>query len=91
MKLLLQNLPPSLKSQQEPLERCLRAMDAALPLRAVYLFGSHVRGEAIWNIWPRPAFTLIPITPTRLAEKRACKDHFFQTVLDQGVPLATEN
>ncbi|MSU62396.1 MAG: nucleotidyltransferase domain-containing protein [Pedosphaera sp.] len=26
--------------------RCLEAMDRALPLRAVYLFGSHARGES---------------------------------------------
>ena len=119
MKLLLQNLPPSLQEQRQPLERCLRAMDAAMPLRAVYLFGSHVRGEArpdsdvdlcvvsdeadrqtaasrrlseaLLGVWPRPAFTLIPITPQRLAEKRAVRDPFFDTVLDQGVLLATEN
>ncbi len=45
----------------------------------------------IWDIWPRPALTLIPITPERLDEKRACGDHFFQTVLQEGVLLATEN
>lgn len=46
MKLLLDNLPPSLAAQRETLTRCLEAMNQALPLRAVYLFGSHVRGEA---------------------------------------------
>jgi predicted nucleotidyltransferase len=98
MKLLLDNLPTSLQDQRETLARCLEAMDRALPLRAVYLFGSHARGEArsdsdvdlclvadgaaeqieaakrfreaIWEIWPCPAFTLIPITPQRLAEKK---------------------
>ena len=119
MRLLLQNLPESLKDQRRPLERCLRAMDTVMPLREVYLFGSHARGEArpdsdvdlcvvadeaerqieasrrlreaMWSIWPRPAFTLVPITPKRLGEKRASKDHFFHTVLHQGVLLATEN
>jgi predicted nucleotidyltransferase len=119
MKLLLQNLPASLKDQRWPLERCLLAMDAAMPLRAVYLFGSHARGEArpdsdvdlcvvsdgaerqvaasrrlseaILRVWPRPAFTVIPITPQRLTEKRAVRDPFFGTVLDEGVLLATEN
>jgi hypothetical protein len=47
--------------------------------------------RALWNVWPRPAFTLVPIAPQRLAEKRACGDHFFSTVLQEGVLLATEN
>lgn len=46
MKLLLENFPPSLAAQRETLARCLEAMDRALPLRAVWLFGSHARGEA---------------------------------------------
>lgn len=90
-------------------------MDRALPLTAVYLFGSHARGEArpdsdvdlclvaqgateqlksarkfreaIWEIWPCPAFTLIPITPKRLDEKKATGDPFFATVLQEGVQL----
>ena len=119
MKLLLQNLPPSLIDQRETLARCLEAMDRAKPLRAVYLFGSHARGEAqsdsdvdlclvadgaerqlataaqfreaIWDVWPRPAFTLVPIAPKRLAEKQACGDHFFATVLKEGVLLVTQD
>src|SRR5437867_11064508 len=104
---MLQNLPPSLQDQRETLARCLEAMDRVMPLRAVYLFGSHARGEARpdsdvdlcivadgaerqldaarkWRramrpVWPRPAFTLLPISPGRLAEKQACRDHFFAT------------
>jgi predicted nucleotidyltransferase len=119
MRLLLDNLPPSLQSQRATLARCLEAMDRALPLQRVILFGSHARGdarpdsdvdlclvtdgaeqqfkaaerfsEAIWDVWPRPAFTLIPITPYRLAEKEACHDYFFGTVLNEGVLLATQN
>jgi predicted nucleotidyltransferase len=117
--LLFENLPPSLTSQREVLARCLEAMNRVMPLRAVYLFGSHARGEArpdsdvdlclvadgaerqleaarqlreaIWDIWPKPAFTLVPIAPRRLAEKQAIGDFFFQTVLTEGVPLAAEN
>ena len=76
-----------------------------MPLRAVYMFGSHVRGEArpdsdvdlclvaegvrqqleaarrfreaMGDVWPCPVLTLVPITPQRLAEKRARNDHFF--------------
>jgi len=119
MKLLLENLPPSLRDQADTIRRCLEAFDQVMPLRAVFLFGSHARGEArpdsdvdlclvsegaerqfeaaakfrhaLWAIWPRPAFTLIPIAPRRLSEKKACGDHFFKTVLGEGVPLVTEN
>ena len=119
MKLLFENLPPSLAPQRETLARCLEAMNRVMPLRAVYLFGSHARGEArpdsdvdlcivadgaerqleaagkwrkaMRSVWPRPAFTLIPITPTRLAEKQARHDHFFATVLKEGVLLATQD
>jgi len=119
VKLLLDNLPPALRSQREALARCLEAMDRVRPLRAVYLFGSHARGEArpdsdvdlclvaegaerqldvaagfreaIWEIRPKPAFTLVPISPARLTEKRARADHFFQTILNEGVLLAAED
>ncbi len=119
MKLLLDHLPPALQSQRETLARCLEAFNRITPVHAVYLFGSHARGDArpdsdvdlcivadgaerqektaqryreeTWNIWPCPSFTLIPITPERLAEKRAIGDHFFGTVLKEGVLLATEN
>lgn len=119
MKLLLDNLPPSLQPQRETLRRCLEAMDRALPIRTVLLFGSHARGEArpdsdvdlclvadgaaeqfsaaekfrraMWDVWPHPPFTLIPITPERLREKRESHDHFFQTVLTEGVSIAEED
>ena len=119
MKLLLENLPPSLAAQRDIIARCLEKMNEAMPLERVYLFGSHARGEArpdsdvdlclvadgaehqlksaakcrskLWDIWPRPPLTLIPITPARLAEKRAIGDFFFATVLKEGVLLATQN
>jgi len=46
MKLALENLPPSLARHRDTLARCLEAMDRELPLRRVYLFGSHARGQA---------------------------------------------
>lgn len=119
MRLLLENLPPSLQAQRETLARCLEAMHRAVPFREVYLFGSHARGEAraesdvdlcivaegaerqsetaarlgnaLWDIWPSPSFTLVPITPSRLAEKRARGDHFFATVFKEAVPLAAQD
>ena len=47
--------------------------------------------EAIWEVWPRPSLTLVPIAPARLAEKKAVGDHFFATVLKEGLLLASEN
>jgi len=119
MKLMLDRLPRSLRREENALRQCLEAFDGAMPVRAVYLFGSHARGEAgadsdvdlcivsegagdqfraaarlrhvMWDIWPRPSFTLVPITPDRLAEKRACRDHFFTTVLREGVQIAAAN
>lgn len=119
MKLLLENLPASLNPQRATLARCLEAMDRALPLRRVILFGSHARGEAradsdvdlcivadgairqleaasrwrvaMREIWPRPPFTLIPIAPERLEEKQSRQDHFFKTLLDEGILLAAED
>ena len=44
--------------------------------------------EAIWDVWPRPALTLVPITPGRLAEKREGGDHFFFTILKEGLLVA---
>jgi predicted nucleotidyltransferase len=112
-------LPVSLSNQRDSLVRCLEAMDAVMPLKAVYLFGSHARGDArpdsdvdlclvadgataqleaarafrraMRPIRPKPAFTLVPIAPERLEEKKAANDFFFATVLSEGVLLATEN
>ena len=44
--------------------------------------------RAVREVWPRPSLTLIPITPQRLEQKRKRKDHFFATVLKEGVLLA---
>ena len=47
--------------------------------------------HVMWGIWPRPAFTLVPIAPRRLSEKKACGDHFFRTVLQEGIELAAKD
>ena len=57
-----------------------RQLEAAARLRHV-----------MWDIWPRPSFTLVPIAPGRLAEKKSCGDHFFKTVLEEGIRLASKN
>jgi len=119
MKLMLDNLPPSLRDQADALRKCLEAFDRVMPLQAVYLFGSHARGEAgpnsdvdlclvsegaerqleaaakfrqaTRNIRPKPAFTLLPIAPARLREKREIGDHFFHTVLEEGISLGSQD
>jgi uncharacterized protein len=119
MRLLLENLPPSLHPQRETLARCLQAINNVRHVHAVYLFGSHARGDArpdsdvdlcivadgaekqiatatefrraLWPLRPGLSFTLLPITPLRLEEKKAVGDHFFQTVLSEGVELAAED
>ena len=113
---MLENLPSSLRDQADAIRKCLEAFDRVMPLRAVYLFGSHARGEArpdsdvdlclvsegaerqleaaqrlrhgIWEVWPRPAFTLIPISPKRLSQKGSRRDHFFHTIFEEGIQLA---
>ena len=119
MKLLLDRLPESLQSSRDTLTKCLQAVDQVRRVHAVYLFGSHARGEAhpgsdvdlcivadgaeeqlraaadfrqaMWPIRPGLSFTLVPITPGRLAEKRAVQDPFFQTMLKEGVQIAAED
>jgi predicted nucleotidyltransferase len=119
VKLQLERLPASLRPQRDILVRCLDAMNQAMPIKAVYLFGSHARGDArpdsdvdlcvvtdgasaqlkaaqtfrraLRQVRPKPAFTLLPIAPERLEEKKAMRDVFFATVLREGVLLATEN
>jgi len=119
MKLMLQNLPDSLKDQADTLARCLEAFATVKPIHCVYLFGSHARGDAspdsdvdlcivadgaekqlataaafrrsLRHVRPKPAFTLIPITLGRLREKQQRADHFFSTILEEGLLLATAN
>lgn len=47
--------------------------------------------RSLWEIWPRPALTLIPITPRRLEEKKAIGDHFFRTIMKEGMLIATQD
>ena len=119
VKLHLENLPASLEPQRTTLARCLEAMNRALPLHEVWLFGSHARGEArpdsdvdlclvaegaerqikaaqcfreAMEVVPaKPPFTLIPIAPARLAEKKAVGDHFFETIMTEGLLLAAQD
>ena len=47
--------------------------------------------HAMWDIWPRPSFTLVPIAPKRLSEKKARGDHFFKTVIKEGRDLVAQD
>jgi predicted nucleotidyltransferase len=46
MKLLLENMPAALQPHREALAKCIEGFNRARHVRAVYLFGSHARGEA---------------------------------------------
>ena len=112
VRLLLENLPPSLAPQRETLARCLEAMNRALPLHEVWLFGSHARGDArpdsdvdlclvaegaeqqlkaaqqfrraMRPVVGKPSFTLIPIAPARLEEKKSHRRSFFRNRAERG-------
>jgi len=47
--------------------------------------------RAIRDVRPKPPFTLVPISPERLREKQRRGDHFFRTVFDEGVAIASED
>jgi predicted nucleotidyltransferase len=68
------------------IDLCIVADGAKSQLEAARKFR-----EAMQDVWPCPAFTLLPISPQRLAEKCARNDHFFSTVIKEGVILASEN
>jgi predicted nucleotidyltransferase len=72
--------------QDSDVDLCLVSESAGQQLKA-----SRVFRNAIWEVRDCPAFTLLPITPQRLREKRESGDHFFKTVLNEGVELANEN
>ena len=63
---------------------CIVAEGAERQLRTAQEFR-----RAIRKIQSKPAFTLVPIAPARLEEKKVCSDHFFTTILEEGVLLAT--
>jgi predicted nucleotidyltransferase len=65
---------------------CIVAEGASEQIKAAQEFR-----RAMSDIRPKPAFTLVPIAPKRLAEKKASQDHFFQTLLTEGHLLATQN
>jgi hypothetical protein len=72
--------------EDSDVDLCLVSEGAERQLESARIFR-----EAIGDIWPCPSFSLLPITPHRLAEKQAGKDHFFATILKEGVILASEN
>ena len=119
MKILFENFPETLETQNRTISECLKAFCGVKKIHQVYLFGSFARGEeksdsdvdlcivaddsekqlesaalfrkAIRHIKPKPAFSLLPITPGRLKEKRKAKDHFFATILKEGILIADED
>jgi len=47
--------------------------------------------RAIGRIRNKPALSLVPISSSRLAEKRRIRDPFFETILREGVCLAEKD
>ena len=47
--------------------------------------------RAIRHVRPKPALTLIPITPTRFEEKKAAGDYFFKTIQEEGICVAEKD
>lgn len=47
--------------------------------------------RAIRDVRPKPALTLIPITPARFEEKRAGGDYFFKTIAEEGICVAEKD
>jgi uncharacterized protein len=47
--------------------------------------------RAIRDVRPKPAFTLVPITPARFVEKTAAGDYFFKTILEEGICVAEKD
>ena len=47
--------------------------------------------RAIRDVRPKPALTLVPITPARFAEKTASGDFFFKTIAEEGICVAEKD
>jgi len=47
--------------------------------------------RAIRDIHPKPALTLIPITPARLDEKTKSGDYFYNTIMKEGLCVAQKD
>ena len=47
--------------------------------------------RAIRDVRPKPAFSLLPITPGRLEEKKKAGDYFYKTILEEGVCVAEKD
>ena len=65
---------------------CIVADGAENQLAAAQAFRRSIR-----HVWPKPALSLIPITPERLEEKKKCGDYFFKTILKEGRCVAQKD
>lgn len=119
MKLLVHNIPESLRDEKQGLLQCLEAFAGVRPVERMVLFGSYARGDAqpdsdvdlcivaegaedqwatarefrraIRSVRPKPALTLIPISPARLKEKEEQGDFFFETINREGICVAEKD
>jgi predicted nucleotidyltransferase len=73
-------------TQDSDVDLCVVADRAENQLEAARLLRYAIR-----DIRAKPPFTLIPITPELLSEKQAARDHFFATVLEEGILVAAQD
>ena len=77
------------RGQQRPdsdVDLCIVAEGAENQLAAAREFR-----RAIRDVRPKPALTLIPITPARFDEKMAAGDYFFKTIREEGICVAEKD
>lgn len=74
------------QKQDSDVDLCIVAESAENQLSA-----ARTLRRAIRDVRPKPAMTLIPITPARLREKQAEHDYFFETIMKEGVCVATKD
>ena len=77
------------RGEQRPdsdVDLCIVAEGAENQMRAAGEFR-----RAIRDVKPKPAFTLIPITPARLEEKKKSGDYFFETIMKDGICVAQKD
>ena len=73
-------------SPNSDVDLCIVSDDAERQLESATIYR-----RAIRSIRPKPSFTLVPITPDRLAERKRINDHFFATILKEGILIAKED
>ena len=67
-------------NEESDIDLCVVSVGATRPMEAAQRLRRATR-----EIRPKPSFSIIPIDPARLKQKQEAGDHFFQTVLNEGI------